>query len=164
MEHYDESDYLQKLISTCKSRLRSNTSGMGIILYYCNYMYEFNPLTNEIRPFNSLVWYDIDSYKYRDILDYIMDIYNDMDMGIMDDVITNYVIDNNTILIDLSVLKDEIDNSDIINKKLKLELGMELNALKSKIEDIYNEWRNLALFVLNNYDGIDKILNGRINI
>ncbi len=163
MEHYDETDYLSKIISTYKSRLRTNTSGLNVILYYCNYMYEFNPLTNEVRPFNSLMWYNISSNKYQDILGYIMDIYNDIDMGIMDDT-NNYVVDNNTVLIDLTTLRDEITFSKVINGNMKLELSMELDSLKTKLEEVYDEWRNLALFVLNNYEDIGKILDGRINI
>lgn len=152
---------LASLMQTYKTRLRMNNVGLNTILYCCNYMYEYNPNTYEIRPFNSLVWYNIDSKKYNDILTYIEEKYDDVILG--DPNNCDQVIDN-TMIINLDNLKEEIMYSKVINAYKSMDLIVELDSLTDKIKNVYNEWRKLALFVLNSYDDIDNILNGRMII
>lgn len=152
---------VEQLMQAYKTRLRMNNVGLNTILYSCNYMYEYNPVTHEIRPFNSLVWYTLDSVKYTNILDYIEDKYDNANLGDPEDI--NCIIDN-TMIVNLDNLKDEILDSDTISSDKVMSLVEELDSFGDKIKSVYNEWRRLALFVLNSYENIDNILDGRMII
>ena len=51
---------LETCIEAYKSRLENNNLDLHMILYSCNHCFEYNPYTKEIRPFNSIFWYNLE--------------------------------------------------------------------------------------------------------
>ena len=67
-------DYVKTYLKSYESRMKNNNLDLHMILYSCNHCFEFNPYTKEIRPFNSIFWYNLDKdneNKFYSILKYL---------------------------------------------------------------------------------------------
>ena len=145
---------LENYIEAYKSRLKNNNLDLHMVLYSCNHCFEFNPYTKEIRPFNSIFWYNLDKgtneNKYQSILEYLKIKYEEAKeysnpIGL---------IVENTLAVDMNDLIDSIsNNNDEESKNILNECD---NMIKS-IEEMYSNWSDIMMFVLNNYKDIDKI-------
>ena len=64
----------------------------------------------------------------------------------------------NTLAVDLEKLvEDIIPNDDSISQKSKSRMTLECIDLMKSIEKLYSNWRDIMLFVLNNYDHVENI-------
>ena len=145
---------LENYIEAYKSRLKNNNLDLHMVLYSCNHCFEFNPYTKEIRPFNSIFWYNLDKgtneNRYQSILEYLKIKYEEAKeysnpIGL---------IVENTLAVDMNDLIDSIsNNNDEESKNILNECD---NMIKS-IEEMYSNWSDIMMFVLNNYKDIDKI-------
>ena len=158
---------MRNLLQSYKIRMNINNNvGLNVILYCHNFMYEYNPFTHEIRPFNSLIWYKLDTDKYPDLIEYIEKEYSniDTDKAYSGENVGIGSIINNTLVISLDQLRDIIFNSEEINKVTKYNLVSQLNALIFRIKVLYEEWRKVATFILEEYSEVENILNIRRTI
>ena len=145
---------LENYIEAYKSRLKNNNLDLHMVLYSCNHCFEFNPYTKEIRPFNSIFWYNLDKgtneNRYQSILEYLKIKYEEAKeysnpIGL---------IVENTLAVDMNDLINSIsNNNDEESKNILNECD---NMIKS-IEEMYSNWSDIMMFVLNNYKDIDKI-------
>ncbi len=152
---------LETCMESYKSRLRNNNIDLHMVLYSCNHCFEYNPNTKEIRPFNSIFWYNMDEgpneNKYSDILEYLRKKHEEARNTYPYNKTSNPIgiVLENTLAVDMNKLvqdiipKENIKNSeDIIN---------ECNIMISSLEEMYRNWKDIMLFVLNNYDGLNKV-------
>ena len=102
---------LENYIEAYKSRLKNNNLDLHMVLYSCNHCFEFNPYTKEIRPFNSIFWYNLDKgtneNRYQSILEYLKIKYEEAKeysnpIGL---------IVENTLAVDMNDLIDSISNN-----------------------------------------------------
>lgn len=143
--------YTQRMLSSYEARMRNNNIGLNMVLYCNNYIYEYNPDTYEIRPFNSLVWYYIDNDIYDHILTELRNDYNTVLFAHNKNTpILEYgYISNNTVVINL----EEMQNAFLPKRTME-----ELNCLLSKLKSLYDQWKNIALFMANQYTPLDGVL------
>jgi hypothetical protein len=156
---------IETYLKSYESRLRNNNLDLHMILYSCNHCFEFNPYSKEIRPFNSIFWYNLDEgeneNKYYSILKYLEikhDIAKDTyPYNFLSDSIG--IIMDNTLAVDLNkLIEDIIPNDSSIPEILrKSNIISECNSLIQNMEEMYSNWRDIMMFVLDNYDQIDKI-------
>lgn len=155
---------LETYIRAYESRLKNNNLELHMVLYSCEHCFEFNPYTKEIRPFNSIFWYSLDhgnvENKYSTILNYLK-LKHD---AAIDKYPYNFtpesigIIMENTLAVDLEKLvEDIIPNDDSISQKSKSRMTLECIDLMKSIEKLYSNWRDIMLFVLNNYDHVENI-------
>lgn len=147
-------NYARRLISSYEARIRNNNIGLNMVLYFDNHIYEYNPDTYEIRPFNSFVWYTISGAKYDSIITKIRDEYNKVLLSntknnTMNTITKSSHVLNNTLIINLEEFRQDLKKYEEIN---------ELNKLIGKLRSIYDEWRKLCYYILDNYEGVDNIL------
>lgn len=155
---------LETYIRAYESRLKNNNLELHMILYSCEHCFEFNPYTKEIRPFNSIFWYNLDhgdtENKYNTVLKYLKDKHDDA----TDIYPYNFtpesigIIMENTLAVDLEKLIDDIiPNDRSIDKVTKSKISLECKDLIQSIEKLYSNWKDIMMFVLNNYKDIDNI-------
>ena len=156
---------IETYLKSYESRLRNNNLDLHMILYSCDHCFEFNPYTKEIRPFNSIFWYDFNNEengnKYHSILKYLEIKHNHAKdkypYNFTEDSIG--IILDNTLAVNMNRLIEDIIPNDTSFKeeKHKTNIIYECNMLIQKMEEMYSNWRDVMTFVLNNYDKIDKI-------
>lgn len=64
------------IIRQSMSQIKSYNLPIHMILYCKNNLYDFNPDSFEVRPYNSVIWYTINKDAYAAFLDYLKDIYD----------------------------------------------------------------------------------------
>ena len=147
---------LENYIEAYKSRLKNNNLDLHMVLYSCNHCFEFNPYTKEIRPFNSIFWYNLDKgtneNKYQSILEYLKIKYEEAK-----EYPTNPIglIIENTLAVDMNDLMGSISNNS--NDEESKNILNECDNMIKLIEEMYSNWSDIMMFVLNNYKDIDKI-------
>ena len=146
---------LENYIEAYKSRLKNNNLDLHMVLYSCNHCFEFNPYTKEIRPFNSIFWYNLDKgtneNRYQSILEYLKIKYEEAKeysnpIGL---------IVENTLAVDMNDLMGSISNNS--NDEESKNILNECDNMIKSIEEMYSNWSDIMMFVLNNYKDIDKI-------
>lgn len=152
----------EKAIENSIARLQCNNLDLHVILYFEKHMFEFNPLNKVIRPFNSLLWYDLTKEdKYYGILGYLELFYNkvsNFDISEYDDY--DFIsLANNTIAIDIEGLRDYIilDISTFFCHNNKAAVIRELDKLKNDLNTIYGKWNKLILHTISEYEEIGDI-------
>ena len=151
MEPQEKTNYLKKLIKSCQSRISNNNTDLHVIIYSCNRVFEYQPYSETIQPFNSIIWYKIDDTKFYNILEYIRDKYDlikstqfsNSDISGLSDI--GGCIINNTLLIKTDLFKDALS-------KNKENLVNEYDEFIDYINSKYTEWDDMVRFVLDNYD------------
>jgi len=163
MKHKDF-DYVKTYLKSYESRMKNNNLDLHMILYSCNHCFEFNPYTKEIRPFNSIFWYNLDKdneNKFYSILKYL-EIKHDhakikYPYNFTEESIG--VIIDNTLAVNLNKLVEEVLPIDTFFKEEneRNHTILECNDMIQEIEKMYSNWKDVMTFVLNNYDKIDKL-------
>lgn len=163
MKHKDF-DYVKTYLKSYESRMKNNNLDLHMILYSCNHCFEFNPYTKEIRPFNSIFWYNLDKdneNKFYSILKYL-EIKHDhakikYPYNFTEESIG--VIIDNTLAVNLNKLVKEVLPIDTFFKEEneRNRTILECNDMIQEIEKMYSNWKDVMTFVLNNYDKIDKL-------
>lgn len=163
MKHKDF-DYVKTYLKSYESRMKNNNLDLHMILYSCNHCFEFNPYTKEIRPFNSIFWYNLDKdneNKFYSILKYL-EIKHDhakikYPYNFTEESIG--VIIDNTLAVNLNKLVKEVLPIDTFFKEenKRNRTILECNDMIQEIEKMYSNWKDVMTFVLNNYDKIDKL-------
>lgn len=157
------------------SRLQSNNLDAHMILYSNNHLFECNPRTKEIRPFNCVKWYQLDSKGFDNILYVLEALFNTIYPRIDDENIDIEIgsIVNRTIAIDMDSIINKIryDGSFMIyfNGYCKSETMLvsfydiqsraykECKELNEFLTDIYDKWNKAMLFLLNNYEDVKDL-------
>ena len=163
MKHKDF-DYVKTYLKSYESRMKNNNLDLHMILYSCNHCFEFNPYTKEIRPFNSIFWYNLDKdneNKFYSILKYL-EIKHDHAKNKYPYNFTEEsigVIIDNTLAVNLNKLVEEVLPIDTFFKEEnhRNHTISECNDMIQEIEKMYSNWNDVMTFVLNNYDKIDKL-------
>lgn len=147
---------LKNYIEAYKSRLKNNNLDLHMVLYSRNHCFEFNPYTKEIRPFNSIFWYNLDKgtneNKYQSILEYLKIKYEEAKEYPANSI---GLIVENTLAVDMNNLMDSISNNS--NDEESKNILSECDNMIKLIEEMYSNWSDIMMFVLNNYKDIDKI-------
>lgn len=147
---------LENYIEAYKSRLKNNNLDLHMVLYSRNHCFEFNPYTKEIRPFNSIFWYNLDKgtneNKYQSILEYLKIKYEEAKEYPANPI---GLIVENTLAVDMNNLMDSISNNS--NDEESKNILSECDNMIKLIEEMYSNWSDIMMFVLNNYKDIDKI-------
>lgn len=157
------------------SRLQSNNLDAHMILYSNNHLFECNPRTKEIRPFNCVKWYQLESKGFDNILYVLEALFNTIYPRI-DDESTDIEIGtivNRTIAIDMDNMINKIryDGSFMIyfNGYRKSETMLvsfydiqskaykECKELNEFLTDKYDKWNKAMLFLLNNYEDVKDL-------
>lgn len=154
---------LETCMESYKSRLRNNNIDLHMVLYSCNHCFEYNPNTKEIRPFNSLFWYNLDKglneNKYSNILEYLKKKHEEIRNSYPYYNEINYpigIVLENTLAVDMNKLvEDIIPKENIKNSK---DIIDECNTMIIFLKEMYQNWKDILLFVLNNYKDIDKVI------
>lgn len=163
MKHKDF-DYVKTYLKSYESRMKNNNLDLHMILYSCNHCFEFNPYTKEIRPFNSIFWYNLDKdneNKFYSILKYLEIKHDNAKIkypyNFTEESIG--VIIDNTLAVNLNKLVEEVLPIDTFFKEenQRNRTILECNDMIQEIEKMYSNWKDVMTFVLNNYDKIDKL-------
>lgn len=157
------------------SRLQSNNLDAHMVLYSNNHLFECNPRSKEIRPFNSVKWYQLESKGFDNILFVLEAIYNTIYPRIDDEHIDIEIgsIVNRTIAIKMESMINKIlgEGSFLIsfsgyNKQetmlvnfydIKSKVYKECKELNNFLIDKYDRWNKAMLFLLNNYDDVKDL-------
>ena len=59
-----------RMMNNYEARLRYNNLTLHFIIHYKNRAFEYNPISKEIRPFDSLIWYNLNSISVDNICKY----------------------------------------------------------------------------------------------
>lgn len=148
---------VENYIRAYESRLRNNNIDLHMLLYSCNHCFEYNPYTKEVRPFNSIFWYNIDKNKtkYHYIMEYLLEKHNNAKYFLEGNI---GIILENTLAVDLDkLIQDIIPKDKDLNKSYKDKLVEEGTNLTEEIKELYSNWKDVMTFVLNNYKGLDKL-------
>ena len=149
-----ESRRMKDLVRSYISRLENNNLDINTILVHKSHMYEINAYTKKIRPFNSIIWYDLDSLgMFDDVIAFISKDYDEFkNSGEVQGELSKYkygYIDNNTIVYELEKIKQK---SEGYKNGKNLKIAKQCNKLGDAIDDLYSGWNKMYSFLINNYD------------
>ena len=157
------------------SRLQSNNLDAHMILYSNNHLFECNPRTKEIRPFNCVKWYQLESKGYDNILCVLESVFNAIYPRIDDENIDIEIgsVINRTIAIDMNDMTNKAlgEGAFIISFNgyckqetllvsfydIQSKVHEECKALNEYLIDAYDKWNKAMLFLLNNYDDVKDL-------
>lgn len=136
------------MVEQFKERLQYDSLDYHTILYSDSRGYEYNFKTKKIRPFTSVLWYDVSGECFREFIDYFNNkLKIDIDQyevnGEVEDPILNRIgyIDNGYIVINIDSMIDEIqDDIESIN-------DMNINYI-----DLLSDFEQFFDYIIDLYD------------
>ena len=139
-----------RMMNNYEARLRYNNLTLHFIIHYKNRAFEYNPISKEIRPFDSLIWYNLNSISVDNICKYLESLYYLINPFISTDMICT---DIGTSVENSMVIKIQGLNDFVISDKVIIgsrEFKVTNNVVDSKIIDI--EYSNLITYLQKIYD------------
>lgn len=149
-----------KTLQAYKSRLRTAQNEYSVILYCRDHLFEFNPSTIEIRPFNSIIWYDINMDEFTNFIYHIVFIHIRTTASEIDE---KDIMESDVCAIYDKMITVDISDPDKFIKEYSSEDGdhkvlkESMENFASYITDLYDNWNDAYTFLLNNYADIDKL-------
>ena len=165
---------IENSLRSYASRLQANNLDAHMILYSNNHLFECNPRSREIRPFNSVKWYSLESKGFDNILSVLEAIFDAIYPIIETENISTEIgsIINRTIAVEISSIIEKINEGSFniyYNKNnkqntifitfydIKDDTCDECHKLNNYLIELYDKWNNAMLFLLNNYDDIEDL-------
>ncbi len=157
-----ESRRMQDIVKSYISRLENNNLDINIVLISESHMYEMNPYTKKIRPFNSIIWYDLDSLgEFSELIGFISRAYDELkNSGIIENnnnlsegEILQYkygYIDKNTVVYQIEKIKSGLTEE---STRHSIRIAGQCDKLSDTIDDLYDTWNMAYKFLIN---GLDK--------
>lgn len=156
-----ESRRMRDIVRSYISRLENNNLDINIVLISESHMYEMNPYTKKIRPFNSIIWYDLDSLgDFSELVGFISNAYDELKNdgtieknNLSDGEILQYkygYIDKNTVIYQIEKIKSELTEA---CTRHSIRIAGQCDKLSDTIDDLYNTWNTAYEFLIN---GLDK--------
>lgn len=149
-----ETRRMRDIVKSYISRLENNNLDINIILTSKSHMYEINPYTKKIRPFNSIIWYELDNLGvFDDVISFISKDYDEFknsgeNLGELSKYKYGYV-DKNTVVYELEKIKEKSQGYKNDNNK---RIITQCDRLGRIIDDLYSSWNNAYSFLINNYN------------
>lgn len=162
----------------------------NMILFSKGHPFEFNPITCEIKPLNSFVWYPINQEAFHSLLWVLRGIYdavteakeenpfaetydsmfaNKEILGLLDGNIFGINLDNIMEMITIedisSIIVDKAENIDEMNDMVE-EMFYIVDECKEFIEitsKLYDQWGDAMRFLLNNFDNVGNLMSHTID-
>lgn len=140
-----------RIMNNYEARLRYNNLDLHLVIHYKNRAFEYNPISKEIRPFNSLFWYNLDSINAEHITRYLEQLYYLINPFVSTDMVCT---DIGTIIEKSMVIKIQGLNEKVISDKVAIG-GRPLYVTRDESIDkkIVNvEYANLITYLQKIYD------------